>query len=265
MVTHLSTNWAHSCLTSVIRLWVTAPCHQLYQTHDDSTDAIIAFASRSVRKAKSHYPAHKLEFLTLKWAVVEKFHEYLYGLNFDIYTDNNPLTYVLTMAKLDAASNCWVGSLANYNFQLYYQAGKTNIDMDTLFRVSWRGCMPDTADTHIQVTATAVWAIQEATLKGSMILIEAYSNDLHILDAIEDGPQVACMTIDDWHQAQHVDLALNLVITRLQDGTLSQHQLKKLILLNYNSSLGSATTSSWGKAFSIGRVSSKNPKRPYSS
>ena len=56
-------------------------------------------------KAESHYPFHKLESLTLKWAVVEKFHKYLYGMTFDIYTDNNPLTYVLTTAKLDATSH----------------------------------------------------------------------------------------------------------------------------------------------------------------
>ena len=102
----------------------------LYQTHDDGADAIIAYTSRSLTKAESHYPAHKLEFLTLKWAVVEKFHEYLYGSIVEIYTDNNPLTYVLTMAKLDAASHCWVASLANYTFQLYYRVGKTNIDVD---------------------------------------------------------------------------------------------------------------------------------------
>ena len=40
----------------------------LYQTLDDGTDALITYASRSLIKAKSHYPAHKLEFLTLKWA-----------------------------------------------------------------------------------------------------------------------------------------------------------------------------------------------------
>ena len=45
------------------------------------------------------------EFLTLKWAVVEKFNKYLYRLTFDVYTDNNPLTYVLTMAKLYAVSH----------------------------------------------------------------------------------------------------------------------------------------------------------------
>ena len=42
----------------------------LYQTCKDGMDAVIANASRSLTKAKSHYPMHKLEFLALKWAVV---------------------------------------------------------------------------------------------------------------------------------------------------------------------------------------------------
>ena len=62
----------------------------LYQTHEEGTDAVIAYTSRSLTKAESHYPTHKLEFLALKWLVVKKYHEYLYGLTFDIYTDNNP-------------------------------------------------------------------------------------------------------------------------------------------------------------------------------
>ena len=86
----------------------------LYQTQENGTKVVIAYASRSLSKAESHYPAHKLEFLALKWAVVEKFHEYMYGLTFNVYTDNNPLTYVLMTAKLDAASHCWVTSLTNY-------------------------------------------------------------------------------------------------------------------------------------------------------
>ena len=126
----------------------------LYQTQKDSTEAVIAYASRSLSKAESHYPAHKLEFLTLKWAVVEKFHEYLYGSTFDVHMDNNPLTYVLTTAKLDAASHGLVTSLANYNFRLHYRAGKANIDADALSRVSWPGCMPDNTSTHIKVTGS---------------------------------------------------------------------------------------------------------------
>ena len=139
----------------------------LYQTHEDGTDAVLAYASRSLSKAESHYPAHKLEFFTLKWAVVKKFHEYLYGLTFDVYTDKKPLTYMLTTAKLDATSHCWVASLANYNFQLYYWAGKTNIDADALLRVSWPGCMPDISGTHLRVTAAAVQAVHEAAPQRS--------------------------------------------------------------------------------------------------
>ena len=70
--------------------------------------------------AKSNYSMYKLEFLTLKWAVVEKIHECLYGLTFDMYTHNNPLTYIFMMAKLDTVSHEWVASLVNYNFWLYY-------------------------------------------------------------------------------------------------------------------------------------------------
>ena len=54
------------------------------QTHDNGMDAVIAYTIRSLTKAESHYPAYKVEFLALKWAVIEKFHEYLYGLAFDV-------------------------------------------------------------------------------------------------------------------------------------------------------------------------------------
>ena len=86
--------------------------------------------------------------------------------------------------------------------------------------------MPDTSDTHIQVTAAAVQAMQEAALEGSMSLIKAYSSDMHVLDPVEDSQQVACMTTDDWHQTQWADLALGLIIARLQEGTLNHGQLK---------------------------------------
>ena len=85
----------------------------LYQTQDGKK-RVVAYASRSLKQAEKNYPAHKLEFLALKWAVVEKFHDYLYGSKFEAITDNNPLTYILTTAKLDATGQRWVASLSNY-------------------------------------------------------------------------------------------------------------------------------------------------------
>ena len=152
---------------------------------------MIAYASRSLNKAKSHYPAHKLEFLALKVAVAKKFHEYLYGSTFDVYTNKNPLTYVLTTAKLDAASHCWVASLKNYNFRLHYRAGKANIDADALSSISWPECMPDSLGTGLKVNTAAIRAIQEAGLDQPACPIAAYSCNLHVIGAIQDSQQVA--------------------------------------------------------------------------
>ena len=184
----------------------------IYHTQEDGTEAVIAYASRSFRKAESNYPAHKLEFLALKWAVVKKFYKYLSGLTFDVYTDNNPLTYVLTTTKLDATSHCWVASLANYNFWLHYWTGKTNIDTDALLRLSWQ---PQQCKLYMRLP-----------LKGPISPIEAHSCDLHILDAVQDSQHITCMTLEDWHQAQQLDPTLSLVITILQGGTLGKGQSK---------------------------------------
>lgn len=43
-----------------------------------------------------------LGFLALKWAVTDKFYDHLYGRRFSVLTDNNPVKYVMTSAKLDA-------------------------------------------------------------------------------------------------------------------------------------------------------------------
>lgn len=105
----------------------------LYQQQEEQK-RVIAFASRSLSKSEKNYPAHKLEFLALKWAVTEKFSDYLTGVHFQVYTDNNPLTYVLTTAKLDATGQRWASALAQYNFDIHYRAGLNNTDADALSR-----------------------------------------------------------------------------------------------------------------------------------
>ena len=88
-------------------------------------------------ETEQRYHSNKQEFLALKWAVTEQFHEYLspYGKNrneFVIWTDNNPLTYIFSSANLDAAGQRWVAQLVSYNFALEYQKGKDNTVADFL-------------------------------------------------------------------------------------------------------------------------------------
>ena len=93
---------------------------------------VISYASRGVSKSEGNYPAHRLEFLALKWAVTEKFHDYLYGNTFTVYTDNNPLTYILTSAKLHDTGHRWLAPLASSNFDIVYRSGLNNADTDGL-------------------------------------------------------------------------------------------------------------------------------------
>ena len=106
----------------------------LYQKQEDDTERVVAYASRGLSKSEARYPAHKLEFCALKWAVTEKFSDYLFGQHFTVWTDNNPLTYVLTTAKLDATGHRWLSSLVNYNFDIRYKPGRNNQDADGLSR-----------------------------------------------------------------------------------------------------------------------------------
>ena len=108
----------------------------LYQTQKE-VDRVICYGSRTLSEAEKNYHLHsgKLEFLALKWAITDRFSDYLsYAPHFMVYTDNNPLTYVLTTAKLNAVGMRWVNELADYNFTIKYRPGKDNIDADSLSR-----------------------------------------------------------------------------------------------------------------------------------
>ena len=64
---------------------------------------------------------------------MEKFQDYLLGSWFQIYTDNNPLTYVLE-SKLGALQIQWLSELALFDFVVKHQTGCSNRATDALSR-----------------------------------------------------------------------------------------------------------------------------------
>ena len=104
----------------------------LCQTQE-GVNRVIAYESHIPKPSVKNYLIHKLEFLDLKWAVSEKFHDYLYGTKFEAITNNNPLTYKLTTAKLDETGQRWIAALSNYDFNIKYRSGnKMPMLMDCL-------------------------------------------------------------------------------------------------------------------------------------
>ena len=98
----------------------------LSQKQDDGCYHPVAFGSHSLTPTEKNYHSSKLEFLALKWNVMEHLKEYLVYAPFVLRTDNNPLTYVLTTPNLDTMGHRWVGTLASFEFSLEYQKGMDN-------------------------------------------------------------------------------------------------------------------------------------------
>ena len=143
----------------------------LYQEH--GVEKVNSYASWSLSKSGSKYMVHTLEFLSLKWAITDQCHEYLYGNTFDIYTDINPLTYVLSTARLEATGHRWIAGLANYNFHIHYKSGKSNTEADALSRIEWEKC-----DETIQVES--IQAVVAAAIAGDLANIEAVSCSMQV-------------------------------------------------------------------------------------
>ena len=106
----------------------------MYQ-YKDKKVRILGYGSRALDKAEKKYDSSKLEFLSLKWAVCEQFWDHLtYTKQIEVYTDNNPLLYVLSSAKLNATRQRWVNELADFNINIHYKPGRNNTDADVLSR-----------------------------------------------------------------------------------------------------------------------------------
>ena len=173
----------------------------LYQIQN-GVKRVIAYASRGLTDAEKRYPTHKREFLALKWAVCEKFRDYLYYGKFEVVTDNNPLTYVLTSAKLDATGHRWLADLANFTFTIKYKPGSLNKDADALSRICW---------SEEQVKS-ALSGVEHAE---ALLTIVSFSQQVEIADI---GKGSSATTPEEWNRMQTEDESLRPVIDILRGG-----------------------------------------------
>ncbi|PIK46484.1 hypothetical protein BSL78_16645 [Apostichopus japonicus] len=199
----------------------------LYQRQEGKLRAI-AFASRTLSPREKNYHSNKLEFLALKWSITDRFRDYLqYAVNFTVFTDNNPLTYVLTTARLNATGQRWVSELASFRFNIKYRPGKRNNDADTLSRMPINvGNMEELVNDCVMEIPDGVIAAAKEYLqaidKGDISCIDAVPCSLDAIETVTAAarPTLGSIDVDTLKAAQENDDTIGKVLEYKRQGHL---------------------------------------------
>ena len=144
-----------------------------------------------------------------KWSIIDAFRDYLYhAQSFTVFTDNNPVTHLLTQPRLNATAQRWAAELADFSFDIKYRLGKKNLDADPLSRLpilleytqsinqnEVKACLGKKCDPWIFSLSCKVEALLEETEWGVELLSQqeirkAQRDDVNIgqvLQVIERG------------------------------------------------------------------------------
>lgn len=179
----------------------------LYQRQDGKL-RVIGYGSRTLTPALKNYKLHsgKLEFLVLKWAVTERFRDYLF------YAPS--VTYVLSTAKLNATGHRWVSELADFNITLKYRPGKSNTDADFLSRTptTMDSFMSECTERCSPEVLGAIFGAVEKQQQCELDWISAISCSPLVQEIVTDTRPDLQVTPHELLQAQLKDPAISHVI-----------------------------------------------------
>lgn len=120
-----------------LNLWVDASNYAagacLTQRQDGEV-RFIAFNSMTFNGAQLNYSTLDKELAALRWGV-KSFQAFLYGAEFILNTDHQPLVYLQNMRLVDSRLARTLEDLADFNFVIRYTPGSLNTAADTLSRL----------------------------------------------------------------------------------------------------------------------------------
>ena len=96
-------------------------------------DRPIAYASRTLTDNEQKYDTYEKEALAIVYCV-KHFRPYLYGRKFTLVTDHKPLMWFKNAQDANMRILRWRLKLAEYDYEVVYKAGKTNVNADALSR-----------------------------------------------------------------------------------------------------------------------------------
>ena len=99
------------------------------------SERVVPYGSRQLKNHEQNYPTHDMELAAVVFAL-KIWRHYLYGKEFEVYSDHKSLKYIFTQRNLSMRQRRWVEFLEDYDFTLHYHPGKVNVVADALSRKS---------------------------------------------------------------------------------------------------------------------------------
>ena len=195
----------------------------------DGRRVVIAYASRSLKpheRNMSNYSSMKLELLGLTWSITKKFRDYLYGNKFVCFTDNNPLSHMMTTKKSAVELN-WLADLASFDFEIKYKPGRTNQAADALSRnpVSSEEVQAVASEHTSRCTGTVV---PDELIRASLGSRRMKKEDLIYIHSAEACMSLPHYTTEDLRKLQVEDRNVGRAAHLVHEGKkLSGKDLKK--------------------------------------
>ena len=100
------------------------------------SERVVAYGSCQLKNHEQNYPKHDMELAAVVFAL-KIWRHYLYGQEFEMYSDHKSLKYIFTQRDLNMRQRRWMKFLEDYDFTLHYHPGKANVVVDALIRKSW--------------------------------------------------------------------------------------------------------------------------------
>ena len=113
---------------------------------------VVDNGSRQLKNHEQNYPRHDMELAAVVFALKIWLH-YLYGDQFEVYSDHKNLKYIFTQRDLNMRQHRWMEFLEDYDFTLHYHPGKANMVADALSRKS-RGALASIDSQEWQMLKT---------------------------------------------------------------------------------------------------------------
>ena len=113
---------------------------------------VVAYGSRQLKNHVQNYPTYDMELAAVVFAF-KIWRHYLYGEDFEVYSNHKSLKYIFTQRDFNMRQRRWMEFLEDYDFTLYYHPGKANVVADALSRKS-RGALASIASRELRMLET---------------------------------------------------------------------------------------------------------------